>query len=143
MATDNKEIVRRVLEDFWTDSTVVDDLVSNEYVGYDPAVPDTIRGPQGAKENFKQYSDAFDGAHITVKEQIAEGDTVATRWEGRGTHTGEIMGIPPTGKEIVVSGMTITHIRDGKIVEDYTNWDTLGMLQQIGAIPTGATATTT
>ena len=142
MATGNKEIVRRVLEDVWTDESVVDELVSPDYVGYDPAMPDPIRGPQGAKDNFKQYSDAFDGAHITVTEQIAEGDTVATRWEGRGTHTGTLMGVTPTGREIVVTGITITKIKNGKIVEDHTVWDTLGMLQQIGAIPTGTAAQT-
>ena len=142
MAADNKEIVRRVLEDVWTDESVVDELVSPDYVGNDPAVPDTIRGPQGVKDNFKQYRDAFEGARITVQEQVAEGDTVATRWEGRGRHTGELMGIPPTGKDIVVTGINITRIKDGKLAEDEIVWDTLGMLQQVGAVPTGATAQT-
>ena len=142
MATGNKEIVRRVLEDVWTDPGVVDELISSDYVGYDPALPEPIRGPQGSRDNFSQYREGFEGAHITVKDQIAEGDTVATRWEGRGRHTGEIMGIPPTGKDIVVEGLNLSRIKDGKIVEEWTNWDTLGMLQQIGAIPTGAAAQT-
>jgi steroid delta-isomerase-like uncharacterized protein len=137
---DPKEIVRRVIEGVWTDETVVDELVSDEYVGHDPAMPQPIRGRQGTKDNYRQYSDAFQGAHISVQEQIAEGDTVATRWEARGTHTGEMMGIPPTGREIVVTGQTISKLRDGKVTEEWTNWDTLGMLQQIGAIPTGAPA---
>ena len=142
MATGNKEIVRRALEDSWQDPGVFDELISSDYVGYDPALPEPIRGPQGAKDNFKQYSDAFEGAHITVKDQIAEGDAVATRWEGRGRHTGELMGIPPTGKEIVVEGLNLTRLRDGKIVEEWSNWDTLGMLQQIGAIPSASAAQT-
>jgi steroid delta-isomerase-like uncharacterized protein len=142
MATGNKEIVRRALEDSWQDPSVFDELISSDYVGYDPALPEPIRGPQGAKDNFKQYSDAFEGAHITVKDQIAEGDAVATRWEGRGRHTGELMGIPPTGKEIVVEGLNLTRLRDGKIVEEWSNWDTLGMLQQIGAIPSATAAQT-
>jgi steroid delta-isomerase-like uncharacterized protein len=142
MATGNKEVVRRVLEDVWKDESVVDELIATDYVGYDPAMPETIRGTQGVKDNYKQYRDAFEGAQITVKEQVAEGDMVATRWEARGTHTAEMMGIPPTGKEIIVAGMTITRIKDGKITEEWTNWDTLGMLQQIGAIPTGAAAQT-
>ena len=142
MATGNKEIVRRALEDSWQDPGVFDELISSDYVGYDPALPEPIRGPQGAKNNFKQYSDAFEGAHITVKDQIAEGDAVATRWEGRGRHTGELMGVPPTGKEIVVEGLNLTRLRDGKIVEEWSNWDTLGMLQQVGAIPS-ATASQT
>ncbi|TMM30157.1 MAG: ester cyclase [Actinobacteria bacterium] len=142
MATGNKEIVRRALEDSWQDPGVFDELISSDYVGYDPALPEPIRGPQGAKNNFKQYSDAFEGAHITVKDQIAEGDAVATRWEGRGRHTGELMGVPPTGKEIVVEGLNLTRLRDGKIVEEWSNWDTLGMLQQVGAIPSATAAQT-
>ena len=142
MATGNKEIVRRALEDSWQDPGVFDELISSDYVGYDPALPEPIRGPQGAKNNFKQYSDAFEGAHITVKDQIAEGDAVATRWEGRGRHTGELMGVPPTGKEVVVEGLNFTRLQDGKIIEEWSNWDTLGMLQQIGAVPTAAAAQT-
>src|SRR5205823_575293 len=98
----------------------------------DPALPEPIRGPQGAKDNFKQYSDAFEGAQITVVDQIAEGDAVATRWQGRGRHTGELMGFPPTGKEVIVEGLNLTRLRDGKIVEEWSNWDTLGMLQHVG-----------
>jgi steroid delta-isomerase-like uncharacterized protein len=135
MATGNKEIVRRALEDSWQDPAVFDELISSDYVGHDPALPEPLRGPQGAKDNFKQYSDAFEGAQITVVDQIAEGDAVATRWQGRGRHTGELMGVPPTGKEVVVEGLNLTRLRDGKIIEEWSNWDTLGMLQQIGAIP--------
>ena len=142
MATGNKEIVRRALEDSWQDPSVFDDLISSDYVGHDPALPEPIRGPQGAKDNFKQYSDAFEGAQITVVDQIAEGDAVATRWQGRGRHTGELMGVPPTGKEVIVEGLNLTRLRDGKIVEEWSNWDTLGMLQQVGAIPSASAAQT-
>lgn len=142
MATGNKEIVRRALEDSWQDPSVFDELISSDYVGHDPALPEPIRGPQGAKDNFKQYSDAFEGAQITVLDQIAEGDAVATRWEGRGRHTGELMGVPPTGKEVIVEGLNITRLRDGKIIEEWSNWDTLGMLQQVGAIPSASAAQT-
>jgi steroid delta-isomerase-like uncharacterized protein len=140
MATGNSEIVRRVLEDIWEDPSVADELVSSDYVGYDPARPEPIRGPQGVKENAAEYRNAFEGARIIVKEQVAEGDTVATRWEGRGRHTGELMGIPPTGKDVVVSGQNFSRVKDGKVVEEWSNWDTLGMLQQIGAVPSGAPA---
>jgi predicted ester cyclase len=78
-----------------------------------------------------------------VIDAIAEGDLVSIRWEGRGRHTGELMGIAPTGNDIVVSGQTFARVQGGKIVEDWTNWDTLGMLQQLGAIPTGMAAQTT
>lgn len=131
----NKEIVRRALEEPWTDPSVLDELIDADYVGYDPALPEPLRGPEGAKENVNQYRSAFEGAQITVADQIAEGDWVASRWEGRGRHTGELMGMQPTGKEAVVSGLTLSRVKDGKIVEEWTNWDTFGMLQQLGAIP--------
>jgi steroid delta-isomerase-like uncharacterized protein len=140
MATGNEEIVRRVLEDIWEDPRVADELVSSDYIGYDPARPEPIRGPQGVKENAAEYRNAFEGARIIVKEQVAEGDTVASRWEGRGRHTGELMGIPPTGKDVVVSGQNFSRVKDGKVVEEWSNWDMLGMLQQIGAVPSGAPA---
>jgi predicted ester cyclase len=121
---------------------VLDELLSDDYVGYDPAQPEPIRGIQGAKENYGTYVAAFEGARITVSQQVGEGDLVATRWEGRGRHTGEILGIAPTGRDVVVSGLTLSRLEAGKIVEEWTNWDTLGMLQQIGAIPTEAAAQT-
>lgn len=138
---ENKKIVRRALEEPWSDLSVLDEVIDSGYVGYDPAQPEPLRGPQGAKENIEQYRSAFEGAQITVKEQVAEGDYVASRWEGRGRHTGELMGISPTGKDITVSGQTFSRLAGGKIVEEYTNWDTLGMLQQIGAVPASAPTT--
>jgi predicted ester cyclase len=139
MSAANKEIVRRGLEEPWTNLDVLDELVSDDYIGYDPALPEPIRGVQGAKDNVNEYRAAFEGAKITVKEQVAEGDLVASRWEGRGKHTGELMGIGPTGTEAVVTGLTLSRVANGKIVEEWTNWDTLGMLQQIGGIPAAAT----
>jgi predicted ester cyclase len=140
MAATNKDIVRRALEEPWRDLSVLDEAIDAGYVGYDPASPEPLRGPEGAKQNVSQYVSAFEGAQITVQEQIAEGDFVATRWEGRGRHTGEVMGVAPTGKDVVVSGQTFSRLENGKIVEEWWNWDTLGMLQQIGAVPTAAPA---
>jgi predicted ester cyclase len=142
MSSENKEIVRRALEEPWSDLTMLDEVIDSGYVGYDPAQPEPLRGPQGAKENVEQYRSAFEGAKITVKEQIAEGDHVASRWEGRGRHTAELMGVPPTGRDVTVSGQTLSRVENGKIVEEYTNWDTLGMLQQIGAVPASAPTAT-
>jgi predicted ester cyclase len=142
MSSQNKQVVRRALEEPWTDPTMLDEVIDEGYVGYDPSQPEPLRGPQGVKDFIEQYRSAFEGAQITIKEQIAEGDFVASRWEGRGRHTGELMGISPTGKEVTVIGQTFSRVTGGKIVEEWTNWDTFGMLQQIGAIPTMETAHT-
>ncbi len=71
-----------------------------------------------------------------MEEQIAEGDTVVTRWTATGTQHGPLPGLPPTGKSAKVMGIWIHRLAGGKIVESWNVWDTLGMLQQLGAIPT-------
>ena len=132
----NKAIVRRLFEEPWKGNLdVVDELTASDYVGHDPANPEPLRGPEGVKEFISTYRAAFPDARITVEQQLAEGDLVATRWSGRGTHEGELMGIQPTGKQVTVSGLTISRLVGGKVVEEFQNWDTLGMLQQLDAIP--------
>ena len=78
---------------------------------------------------------AFPDLNVKVEDQLAEGDKVATRWTTTGTHQGEFAGIPPTGKQGGVTGTTIARVVGGKIVEERSNWDTLGLLQQLGVIP--------
>jgi steroid delta-isomerase-like uncharacterized protein len=132
----NKTIVRRLLEEPWKgDLGVVDELIDRNYVGHDPAIPEPLRGPDGFKENVSTYREAYSDAQITVDEQIAEGDKVATRWTARGKHDGDLMGVAPTGKQVKVSGLTLSRLANGKVIEDYTNWDTFGMMQQLGIVP--------
>ena len=138
---DNKEIVRRVATEPWTGNfEVIDELVADGYIGYDPAMPEPTRGPKGVKEFYGQFLAAYPDASLTIESQIAEGDYVATRWTGRGTQKGDLMGIPATGKQVTVSGITISRIDGGKIAEEWSNWDTLGMMQQLGAVPAATTA---
>ena len=137
----NKAIVRRAFEEPWKGNLdVVDELVASDYVGHDPAMPEPLHGPEGVKEFISTYREAFPDARIRVEEQLAEGDLVATRWTGRGAHEGELMGIAPTGRSVSVSGLTISRLEGGKIVEEFQNWDTFGMLQQLDAIPVMARA---
>jgi predicted ester cyclase len=141
MAADIKDISRKLFEEPWKGNfDVIDQYVDASYIGYDPTEPGTIRGPEGFKAQIQQYLTAFPDARITVDEQIADGDTVATRWTGRGTHQGDLMGITPTGKQVTVWGIAIEKYKNGKLVESWNNWDALGMLQQVGAIPAMATA---
>ena len=138
---DAKLIVRRLFEEPWKGNwDVIDEFVSPSYVGHDPAEPEPIRGPAGVKANIEKYLAGFPGGAITVDDQIAEGDKVATRWTGRGTHAGEIAGIAPTGKEVTVSGLTISKLENGMVAEEWITWDTLGMLIQLGAMPAATTA---
>jgi steroid delta-isomerase-like uncharacterized protein len=90
-------------------------------------------------EGLAQFASRFRSAHpdlrIKLEDDIAEGDKVVTRWTASGTHQGELMGIAPTGSQVTVIGITIHRIEDGKIVEEWSNWDALGLMQQIGAHP--------
>lgn len=138
---DSKHIVKLLFEEPWKGNwDVVDKYIAPGYVGLDAANPEPIRGPEGFRQNVEKYLGGFSDGRITVDDQIADGDKVATRWTGRGTHDGEIAGIAPTGKEVTVTGLTITRLEDDLVVEDWTNWDTLGMLVQLGAVPVPATA---
>jgi predicted ester cyclase len=78
---------------------------------------------------------AFPDVRFTINDQFADGDKVATRWTVTGTNKGALMGIPPTGKHSTVSGITIDRYQNGKAIESFTNWDTLGMFQQLGVVP--------
>jgi steroid delta-isomerase-like uncharacterized protein len=137
----NKAIVRRLFEEPWKGNlSVVDELTASDYIGHDPALPEPLRGPEGVKEFVSTYLVAFPDAWIQVEQQLAEGDLVATRWSARGTHEGELMDIEPTGKEVTVTGLTISRLEGGKIVEEFQNWDFSGMLRQIEADPALARA---
>jgi steroid delta-isomerase-like uncharacterized protein len=140
---DPKEISRRLTEDPWQGKLdEVIDLVADDYVGHNPGVPGPVAGKAGYREFVGTYLAAFPDGKITVDDQIAEGDTVTTRWTAHGTNTGELMGMAATGKEVTVTGITYSKISDGQLHEAWTSWDTLGMLQQLGAVPEAAPSRT-
>lgn len=141
MSAANKTVSRRLTEEAFNQGKydVIEEVVAPTFVNHDPATGDT-KGPEGTRELIEGYRTAFPDIKITIEEQIAEGDLVVTRWTGTGTHKGELMGIAPTGKGTTVTGVTIDKIKDGKIVESWNNWDTLGLLRQLGVVPELATA---
>jgi steroid delta-isomerase-like uncharacterized protein len=132
--------MRRYFEEAWNQGNlaVLDELVAPDYVNHDPFVPGLPPGPEGLKPIFAGLRAAFADLHYTIDDQLADGDKVATRWTMRGTHTGELMGIPATGKAVTVSGIQIERIVDGKIVEHWRKSDDLGLMQQLGVIPAPA-----
>ena len=138
MSEENKAIARRALEEVFSGQgnlDVADELFAPDYVGHDPASLEDIRGPEGVKEFGSMYRNAFPDVQLSVQEQVAEGDMVATRWIASATHQGDLMGIAPTGNRVTVAGTSVERIVDGKIEETWDNYDALGMMQQIGAIP--------
>jgi len=138
MSTENnKALIRRVNEEAINGGNLalLDELVGSDYVEHDPNYPQLVRGAEGLKQYFQTFRSAFPDLHFTIEDIIGEGDTVAVRQTGRGTHQGELFGIPPTGKQLTVTGMTCQRFVNGKPVEIWVNADNLGMLQQLGVIP--------
>jgi steroid delta-isomerase-like uncharacterized protein len=132
----NKASARRLFEEILSkgDDNAIGEVVAADYSEHDPANEVDTRGADGMRREFEGYRSAFD-FQFTVEDQLAEGDQVATRWRFRGTHAGEFLGIAPTGNQVALTGITIFRFADGMIQEAWWNWDTLGMLRQIGAIP--------
>jgi steroid delta-isomerase-like uncharacterized protein len=137
-----KELAQRIVDEVWTQHKleVIDEVVASDFVGTSPTDGE-FRGPAGFRQLVERYISAFPNASMRITEIVAEGDMVATHWTATGTHTGELMGIAPTGRDVTVEGIQFDRIRDGKIVESHGLFDALGLLQQIGAVPAGAPAT--
>jgi len=135
---ENKAIVRRVNDEVWSEGhlDVIEELIADDFVATVVGAPQQIRGPQGFREFVGIYRKAFPDLRITVDEQFAEGETVVTRWTATGTNEGELMGMPATGKQATTAGININRISGGKLVEGWGLFDQLGLLQQIGAVPT-------
>ncbi len=116
---------------------IADELFATEHRYHDPSSPSIGSGPEGMKQLLSTYLRAFFDIHWDVDDMfVAEGGgKVVTRWTGHGTHTADLEGIPPTGKRATVQGIWIHRIAGNKIVESWNIWDTLGMLQQLGIIP--------
>ena len=137
MSAENKSLARRAMEGLWTkgDLTVIDQLYSDDCVFHDLGSPEDIHGRDGLRQYARMYRTACPDLQCTVEEVVAEGDKVALRWVSRGTHQGDLMGIAPTGKQVTFRGIQMQRISKGKIEEEWAGFNTLGALQDIGAVP--------
>ena len=131
----NKAILRRFDEEVWNgrNLSIVDELFASNHVFRAAGSPPLDRA--GHKQMIAQFQSAFPDGHNSTEDLIAEGDQVALRWMYRGTHRGEFQGIPPTGKQATLTGISIWRFEGGKIVESWHEFDALGMMQQLGVIP--------
>ena len=127
----NKVLARRYVE-LWNtgNEALADEILALDFV--DHSHPDQPPGPQNVKEEVASFRAAFPDAQLRVEQLISEGDTVAFRFELRGTHLGPFGSFAPTGKQVVLTGMDFLRIADGKIVEVWSSQDTLAWAQQLG-----------
>jgi len=137
MSENNKNVVRRLIEEVWNKGNlqVADELYTPNYSHHDPATPDLGRGPEGEKQRATLYRSAFPDFRLSIDDLLADGDNVVARWNCRGTHKGELNGIAPTSKQFNISGISVVRFSGGKMAEGWINWDALGMMQQLGAVP--------
>ncbi|GAC1346700.1 MAG: ester cyclase [Ktedonobacteraceae bacterium] len=131
----NKAVLQRFVEEVMNrkNLAVIDELYAADAVEHVPGGPPLDR--EGVKQFLGMLLTAFPDLHETIEDTIAEGDRVVTRSTYHGKHTGDFLGIPPTGKQVTITGIHLTRVANGKMVEDWADFDQLGMLQQIGVIP--------
>jgi steroid delta-isomerase-like uncharacterized protein len=137
MSEENKAVVQRfneLIDEFWRtgDADVFDEVLAPEFVYHSPGAPPDLGG---FKQLLPMFRAAFPDMRGTVEDLIAEGDKVVDRMTFQATHQGELMGIPPTGNTVTVTEMHISRIAEGKIVERWGQTDMLGMMQQLGVVP--------
>ncbi len=133
----NKATFRRYVEEVGNEGNLeLADEIFDSYLAHQSDGSVLERGPEDVRRFMGEFRQAFPDFHSTIEDQIAEGDKVVTRWTMRGTHQGEFRGIAPTGEQITVTGIGIFRFSDeGKVVESWDNFDQLGMMRQLGAIP--------
>ncbi len=122
---ENKALVRREQEELWNHTgnlDAADELFAPDYIA-------------AAKQEAADFREGFPDVVSTIEDLIAEEDKVVARWRARATHRGEYMGIPPTGKEVEFTGISVYRIEAGKIAESWNAEDELGLMRQIGAVP--------
>jgi predicted ester cyclase len=130
----NKSVIRNMLLIIENgDTKNIDKYFAANWVNHDPSLP-PMKGLEGAKQLVALWS-GFSDAKVTIEDSVAEGDRVAVRFSMTGKHTGEMMGIAPTGKPIQISATGIFKVVDGKATDNWVIFDALGLLQQLGVVP--------
>jgi steroid delta-isomerase-like uncharacterized protein len=135
---ENKDVIRRYIEavdanasDDWS---VIDQYIAEDFVAHNPPIAGVTLDREGMKQASEIFRTATPGRHEILM-QVAEGDLVVSHIVGRGVHTGELLGIPATNKEVETDGIVIHRLRDGKIVEYWSVNDVARVLQQVGVLP--------
>lgn len=136
MSEENKAVVRRFYESFGVqDYEALHEVLAPDLAAYAHSSP----APESREEHIKGIKNwiaAFDDSYYTIEEQFAEDDRVATRVTLRAAHSRDVfMGVPPSGKQIELSGISIERVKDGRIVERWVSYDRVSLMQQLGLVP--------
>ena len=137
MSDNNIALIHRWFGEVWNQGRLetIQELMAPEFVGNGQGGPGVVlRGPREFRAFAENLRGAFPDIQVTIEDAFAAGDKVVARWSATMTHRGDQLGLPATGKQVRITGISIGRIVDGKIVEGWDNWDQLGMMQQIGAM---------
>jgi steroid delta-isomerase-like uncharacterized protein len=137
MTIDPYTIIHRWFDEVWNRGleSTVDELFAAGAIAHGLGEGQDVRGPAGFKVFLRNMRSAFPDVHIQVEDTIVCGDKAAARVLLEGTNLGEGLGMPPTGRRVSVTGIVIVRVAGGQIAEGWNNWDQLGLLQQLGAMP--------
>ncbi|MHC4390609.1 MAG: ester cyclase [Planctomycetota bacterium] len=132
---DNRAVAARLLKEFYNDfnPSVAEELLTPGFTLHDPNSDVPLVGIDAYVVYISVYREAFEGFHMQAEDIIAEGDKVAVRWRASGVHKAELLGVPASGEEMVITGLTFYRFKDGKLDEAWTHWDALGLLRQLRA----------
>jgi steroid delta-isomerase-like uncharacterized protein len=135
-ASRNKQLVRDSIEQIWVQQRFdqIDHFLAPDFVDHG-ALPGTPPGAAGFADGVRRMLAAFPDAHNHIHDLVAEGDRVVTRWTMTGTHTGDGLGFPATGRAVRIDGITLARIADGRIAEHWIYRDDIAMLRQLGLMP--------
>ena len=139
-AEQNKATVRRFYKEAFGKGNldILDEVTTDDFIAHAPSEPGhdaETQDTERLKQEIARNRSAFPDLEFTIEDMVAEGNKIALRWSATGTHEGKLMDLPPTGKQVRLSGMNFLHFRDGKIAEDWVLWDSMGMMQQLGMVP--------
>lgn len=134
MSENHEKVVRRLLEEVWNKGNLdtIVQLVTSDYVNHDPVNP--FQGIAANKELVKKYRAAFPDCRLDIDQIISIADHVVLRWRYSGTHLGSFEGIAPTGRKVNGTGLSLYRFSGDHIQEAFTNWDALGLMQQLGVV---------
>ncbi len=136
MSEENKAVIRRIYEEFINQGNIntFDELVSSALIEHDD-MADLPPTAEGVKQVFAMFRSAFPDLRATIHDLIAEGDKVVARGTWSGSQKGEFMGVPASGRSVTFGVIDVFRFADGKVVEHWGQSDELGLMQQIGSIP--------
>ena len=134
----NADLIRRWFEEVWNQGRgeTIHEMCAKDAIGYGQAQHGAdIHGPEHFEQFWRSFRGAFSGIKLEVKDTIEEGDMVVARWTMTMSHTGPFLGVEPTNRQVTLSGMSMQRYKSGQIIAAWDNWDQLGLMVQLGAVP--------